>query len=371
MVFRADAERTPGAGTRRPRPGWLNAAVPAAALLLLAGVPAAGTARAQVQARVRTEPRHLPDTCGATAPQLRPVPAEAPPSASRTVGAPSNEAAARHLWYGQADQLPIGLWSDATVVLRAPATHGTVRLDLTSHGFSTDSVEVQRWVHASHRWVDLAMLTTAGSGDAFPTRGGFSFPVATRASLAHPETVPLRLQDLDRPGRLGVTASFADGHGHTYRAPVVTSAVTRPHTAFTGWPAHAALVRGGPAQPFGLTVRNTTDRAYPSLTALFYAYGMGGGRALTPRDLVLQQYLRGRGWVGLPLVASACDPGMSAALRPAAGAALAPGAEETVQLRLAVAPGAPHAVGSGFGGLAVQGGDTALASESLPFTVRS
>nr|WP_243876215.1 hypothetical protein [Streptomyces sp. 846.5] len=338
----------------------------AAALLLLAGVPAAGTARAQAQARVRTEPRHLPDTCGATAPQLPPVPsAETAPPASRTVAAPSNEAAARHLWYGQAGQLPIGLWSDATVVLRAPATHGTVRLDLTSRGFSTDSVEVQRWVPASHRWVDL---TTAGSGDASPTRSGFSFPIA---SLAHPETVPLRLQDLDRPGRLGVTASFADGRGHTYRAPAVTSAVTRPSTAFTGWPAHAALVRGGPAQPFGLTVRNTTDRAYPSLTALFYAYGMGGGRALTPRDLVLQQYLRGRGWVGLPLVASACDPGMSAVLRPAAGVALAPGAEETVQLRLAVAPGAPHAVGSGFGGLAVQGGDTALASESLPFTVRS
>ena len=331
----------------------------AAALLLLAGVPAAGTARAQAS--------RLPDACGATAAQLRPVSARTAPSANRTLVL-SNEAAARHLWYGQAGELPIGLWSDATVVLRAPAAHGTVRLDLASRGFSTDSVEVQRWVPASHRWVDL---TTAGSGDAFPTRGSSSFPITTRASLSHPEIVPLRLQDLDRPGRLSVTASFADGHGHTYRAPAVSSAVTRPHAALTGWPAHAALVRGGPAQRFGLAVRNTTGRAYPSLTALFDAYGMGGGRVLTPRDLVLQQYVSGHGWVGLPLVASVCDPGMSTVLRPAAGIALAPGAGETVQLRLAVAKGAPPEVGSAFAGLVVQSGDTALASESLPFTVRS
>ena len=330
-----------------------------AALLLLAGVPASGTALAQA--------RRLTDVCGATAAQLRPVPAGTTPSAHRTLVL-SDEAAARHLWYEQAGELPIGLWSDATVVLRAPAAHGTVRLDLVSRGFSTDSVEVQRWVPASHRWVDL---TTAVSGAAFPTRGSFSFPIATRGSLSHPEVVPLRLQDLDQPGRLGVTASFADGHGRTYRAPAVASAVTRPRTDFTGWPAHAALVRGGPAQRFGLTVRNTTGRAYPSLTALFYAYGMGGGRALTPRDLVLQQYVSGHGWVGLPLAASVCDPGMSTVLRPTAGRALAPGAGETVQLRLAVAKGSPLGVGSAFAGLALQSGDTELASESLPFTVRS
>ena len=354
MVFRAGVP----APARTARSRWLNAAVTASALLLTAGIPASGTARAQA--------RRLPDSCGATAARL-PASARTAPSANRTP-ALSNEAAARHLWYGQAGELPIGLWSDATAVLRAPAAHGTLRLDLASRGFSTDSVEVQRWVPASHRWVDL---TAAGSGDAFPTRGSFSFPITTRASESHPEIVPLRLQDLDRPGGLSVTASFADGHGHTYRAPAVSSAVTRPRAAFTGWPAHTALVRGGPAQRFGLDVRNTTSRAYPSLTALFYAYGMGGGRALTPRDLVLQQYVSGHGWVRLPLVASVCDPGMSTALRPVAGIALAPGAAETVQLRLAVAKGAPREVGSGSAGLAVQSGDTALASESLPFTVRS
>ena len=370
--------RTATGPSRPPRSKslkWLNAAVTAAALLLLTGVPATGTAQARtrVQTQAQAPARHAPEApeapeaCGATAPQPRPAPAEPAPSADRRIVL-SNESAARHLWYDQAGELPIGLWSDATVVLRAPAAHGTVRLDLTSRGFSTDSVEIQRWIPASHRWVDL---TAAGSSAAFPTRGSFSFPIATRASLSHPEIVPLRLQDLDRPGSLGVTASFADGHGHTYRAPAVSSTVTRPRTGFTGWPAHATLVRGGPAQRFGLTVRNGTGRAYPSLTALFYAYGMGGGRVLTPRDLVLQQYVSGHGWIGLPLVASVCDPGMSTALRPVAGIALAPGATETVQLRLAVAKGAPRGVGSASAGLAVQSGDTALASESLPFTVRS
>ncbi|MFC1404913.1 MULTISPECIES: hypothetical protein [Streptacidiphilus] len=342
----------------------MNAAVTAAALLLLAGVPAAGTARAQAGTQLS---RRAPEACGATASIRRPATAGPRPAAYRTV-ALSHQAAARRLWYDQQGELPIGLWSDATVVLRAPAAHGTVRLDLASRGFSTDSVEVQRWVPASHRWVDLA---AARSSAAFPTRGSFSFPIATGASPSSPETVPLRLQDLDTPGRLSVTASFADGHGHRYRAPAVSSTVTRPRIDFTGWPARVTLHRGGPAQRFGLTVRNTTDRSYPALTALFYAYGTGAGRVLTPRDLVLQQYLRGRGWVGLPLLAGACDPGMSTALRPASGVALAPGAVETVQLRLAVAKGAPHAVGSAFAGLAVQSGDTALAAESLPFTVRS
>ncbi|WP_161790230.1 DUF1631 domain-containing protein [Streptacidiphilus carbonis] len=367
MVFRAGVWRR----------GRLKAAVGATALLLLAGIPAGGTARAQehaqaparerAQAPAQARPRTLPDACGAAAPQLRPVPAEAAPSPDRTMVL-SKESAARSLWYDQAAELPIGLWSDATLMLRAPAAHGTVRLDLTSRGFSTDSVEVQRWVPSQRRWVDLA---TAASSAAFPTRGSFGFPVSTRATAARPEIVPLRLQSLDQPGRLGVTASFTDGHGHTYRAPAVASAVTRPQTVLSGWPARAALVRGGPAQRFGLTVRNTTDRAYPALTTLFYAYGMGGGRALTPRDLVLQQYVGGRGWVRLPLAAGVCDPGMSTALLPAEGLTLAPGAGETVQLRLAVAKDAPHGAGSASAGLAVRSGDTELASESLPFTVRS
>jgi hypothetical protein len=167
-----------------------------------------------------------------------------------------------------------------------------------------------------------------------------------------------------------VVANYADGHGHQYRTPAVHSEVTRPVVRFSGWPAKAVLTRGGPAQRLTLTVHNGTDRRYPSVTALFYAYGMGGGQALTPHDLVLRQFRPGHGWTTLPLVASSCDPGMSVPLRPSAGVALSRGATETVLLELAVSADAPHRVGRAEAGLSVQSGDTSLGSDSLPFTVK-
>ncbi|MEY9967629.1 hypothetical protein ABIA33_005702 [Streptacidiphilus sp. MAP12-16] len=304
--------------------------------------------------------------CGATSADLRQPPAEPVPAAAPAAAAPSG-APAPPLAYAQPAQLPIGLWSAALVTLRAPAGHGTVRLDLTSKGFSTDSVEIQRYIPAAHRWLDLAV---ASGSAAFPTHGSFSFPVDTRS--ATPQTVALRLQDLDRPGSLTVAASYADDHGHRYRAPARTAAVTRPDATLTGWPAHPlALFRGGPAQEVTLTVRNTTDRAYPAVSVLFYAYGTGGGRVLTPRDLILEQYLAGGGWTRLPLVAGSCDPGLSAAPHPAAGLRLAPGATAVFRLRLGVAASAPRKVSMADAGLSVQSGDASLTSTRLPFTVRS
>ena len=356
------------------RRGWPGS-VPAALVLLVGGAGSAAAAPAHpavtaragaARAATTAAPAQAVDYCGASATDLRPGPQ--PPADTPPAAAPAPVAApVQPISYTQPQQLPIGMWSAASVTLRAPAARGTVRLDLASTGFSTDSMEVQRWVPAGRHWVDLAV---SSSNAAFPTSGSFSFGWTGRADATHPETVQLRLQDLDRPGSLRVAASLADGHGHTYRAPALRSPVTRPQTAFTGWPAHAALTRGGSAQSFTLTVHNTTDRAYPAVTALFFAYGMGGGRALTPRDLVLQQYVAGHGWTRLPLVASGCDPGMSVALRPAAGVRLAPGATATVRLRLAVARTASRAVRKAEAGLSVQSGDTSLASRTLPFTVR-
>lgn len=368
------------------RTGWFRAVAAAAAMAVtaaaavLAGagvgsaaavVPAAAAPAAAVPAVVPALAPAVPaDACGAS-PARPATAAPAEPGPSSVVGAAvaaAGRSSTGTIAYRQPAQLPIGLWSAAAVTLRAPAGHGTVRLDLTSKGFSTDSMEVQRWVPSARRWLDLA----SSSSDAdFPTHGGFSFTLTTPVGpgTALPQTVALRLQDLDRPGSLAVAASYTDSHRHTSRAAVLTSTVTRPQTVFSGWPAHAALVRGGAPQPFTMTVRNTTDRAYPAVSSLFYAYGMGGGHALTPLDLVLEQYRAGTGWTRLPLVASPCDPGLSVPLSPAAGIPLAPGAGETVQLRLAVAATAPAAVTSAEAGLSVQSGDTTLASAALPFAV--
>ena len=367
------------------RTGWLGTAAATAAMAVAAVLGGAGggsaaavgvgagaradTGAASASGAASAMGSAPQDACGASAvAPVAAVPADPGPSTGAAEGG------AATVSYRQAAQLPIGLWSAAAVTLRVPAGRGTVRLDLTSQGFSTDSMEVQRWVPSAHRWLDL----TAGSSTAdFPTHGRFSFTLVTTAAVAKSrtrpaaQTVALRLQDLDRPGSLAVTASYTDAHGRTQRAPVRRSPVTRPQTRFTGWAAHTVLVRGGAPRSLTMTVKNTTDRAYPSVAALFYAYGMGGGQALVPDDLVLQQYLAGTGWTRLPLLAGACDPGMSATPRPAAGVRLAPGATTTVRLRLAVAATAPTAVTRAEAGLSVQSGDTSLASASLPFTLRA
>ncbi|MFC1418441.1 hypothetical protein [Streptacidiphilus cavernicola] len=351
------------AGRLAARTGRLAVVLAVAAALVGAGAGGAAAVQAP-NAAAASAPQ---DACGALAADRATAPAERGPSGADAKAAGT---AAQTVSYRQPTQLPIGLWSAAAITLRVPAGTGTVRLDLVSKGFSTDSVEVQHWVPTAHKWVDLAV--SGGAGD-FPTKGGFSFPLSTTAAVAKPfaRTVALRLQDLDRPGSLAVTASYTDAHHHVYRAPVLRSTVTRPQTRVTGWPAHAVLVRGGAAQKVTMTVHNTTDRAYPSVATLFYAYGMGGNQVLAPDDLVLQQYLAGTGWIRLPLTASPCDPGMSAVPRPVAGTRLAPGATETVQLRLAVAATAPPAVTHAEAGFSVQSGDATLASTSLPFTLRA
>ena len=269
--------------------------------------------------------------------------------------------------FGIDRQLPIGLWSRAAITLRAPAAHGTVDLDVTTEGFSTISVEFQRYDRPSRRWVDLADVD---GNAALPTRGRFSFPVRTRASAAHPDTVALRLQDLDRPGRLTVAASYADGLGRSYRAAVRSAPATRPRTVLSGWTGPVALARGGPAQQLTVTVRNTTDRTYPALGGFFYIYGQGGNAMFTPADLVVEQRQGRHGWRRLTLVPSGCDPGMSVPLEPAGGSPLPPGRTVVFRLRLAVVADAPSAVVTGDAGLAVQNAGQPLLSEDLPFTVR-
>ncbi|MEV5505355.1 hypothetical protein [Streptomyces orinoci] len=340
--------------TSRVRTTAARTAVALTAGLLLAGTagpaqaaPAAGTA--------------LPRTnCGAPAAGARTDAAQAPSTAP--VGK-----AAQKLSFKVASQLPIGLWSPATLTLRTPLDKGTVRLDVSSRGFSTDSVTVQRYEPGSHRWVDL---NTKPGGGSWPTHGVFSFPLTARASAARPYTVALRLQDLDRPGTLTVAPSVKDGHGHTYRAPARTATATRPQVTVAGWQKGTVLTRGGAAHPFSVTVKNTTNRAYPALTAGWYAFGEAKGKALTTKDLVLQQYRAGQGWRTVPLQANGCDPGLGAVLK-AGDRPLAPGRSAVLRLRLSVAATAPREVTNADSGIAVSTGDQSFYSRQLPFAIRA
>ncbi|GAB7029035.1 hypothetical protein AB0G35_12145 [Streptomyces sp. NPDC021749] len=274
--------------------------------------------------------------------------------------------AADKISYRLAPEAPVGLWTSSGVTLRTPVSKGTVRLDVTTHGFSAASLMIQRYVPKTHRWVDLDQRPV---GSEHPEKGTFTFPVSVAASAGHPATVALRLQDIDRPGRMTVAASVNDGHGHTYRAPARSAVVDRPTTTVTGWPRGTALVRGGAAKEFTLTVKNTTRRNYPALNAGYFAYGQGSGRAVEPKDLVLQQYVPGHGWQRVPLVPGGCDPGMGAQLVPTAKSPLAPGATAVYRLRLAVAGSAP--VVSVDAGVAVGTGDTSFFYRTLPFAIRA
>ncbi|MBT2384932.1 hypothetical protein [Streptomyces sp. ISL-11] len=264
-------------------------------------------------------------------------------------------------------QAPIGLWTNSSLTLRTPVSKGTVRLDVDSHGFSTASLMVQRYEPRTHRWIDLD--TTPGD-ESNPTHGVFTFPLTAAASADHPHTVALRYQDLDRPGTFTVTPSVDDGKGRTHRAAARTTTATRPAVSVSGWKSGTALTRGGGAGEFTLTVKNTTDRAYPRLFASYFAYGAGNAHALTPKDLVLQQYLPGRGWERVALVGGGCDPGMSAKLRPVVKGPLAPGASAAYRLRVAVAASAPRDVTSADAGVSAGNGDLSFFSRSLPFAIK-
>ncbi|MCD9194270.1 hypothetical protein [Streptomyces albireticuli] len=275
--------------------------------------------------------------------------------------------AAERISHSLPAQAPIGLWTESSVTLRTPVSKGTVRLDVTSRGFSTDSLAVQRYVPESHRWVDL---TAGTSGSGSPQHAVLTFPLTTSASATKPHTVALRFMDLDRPGTFTVTASVTDGKGHTYRAPARTATTTRPEASVGGWHQGTTLTRGGPAGEFTLTVKNTTDRAYPRPYASYFAYGAGNGHALTPKDIDLQQYRPGHGWERVALVAGGCDPGMSATLRPATNGPLAPGATATYRLRVAVAGSAPRDVTAADAGVTAGNGDLSYFSQELPFTIK-
>ncbi|WP_078871796.1 hypothetical protein [Streptomyces sp. NRRL S-337] len=268
--------------------------------------------------------------------------------------------------YSLASEAPVGLWSSSGVTLRTPVSKGTVRLDVTTHGFSAASLMIQRYVPKTHRWVDLDQRPV---GSDHPEKGTFTFPVSVAASAGRPATVALRVQDIDRPGRLTVAASVNDGHGHTYRAPARSAVVDRPTTTITGWPDGTALARGGAAKEFTLAVKNTTKRAYPALNAGYFAYGQGSGRAVEPKDLVLQQYVPGHGWQRVSLLPGGCDPGMGAQLIPTAKTPLAPGATAVYRLRLAVADSAP--VVKVDAGVSVGTGDTSFFYRTLPFEIRA
>ncbi|MHB6912268.1 hypothetical protein [Streptomyces sp. DB-54] len=349
-------------GARRATAG--SAAMVVAGLALVIGAAAPGQAvPVAAAAGARTAP-----SCGAAA--TAPVAAAKRTNvAAGTETAPVAAAtgnAAQRLSYSLAPEAPIGLWSSSNVTLRTPVSKGTVRLDVTTHGFIADSLVIQRYDGKSHRWVDLDVRP---SGSERPDRKTFSFPLSVAASPGRPATVALRVQAIDRPGRLDVAASVDDGHGRTYRAPTRSALVDRPTASVAGWPGGAGLVRGGAAKEFALTVKNTTKRAYPALNAAYFAYGQSGGRAVMPRDLVLQQYVPGHGWQRVSLVPGGCDPGMSAALVPTAKTPLAPGATAVYRMRLAVAGDAP--VADVEAGVAVGSGDASLYYRTLPFKIRA
>ncbi|MEU7133604.1 hypothetical protein [Streptomyces sp. NPDC046261] len=333
----------------------------AAGLALTVGAAAPGQAapgRAQDQPSCDT-----PAARGTSTPAAPAQPPEAAPAP-----APAGTAAQK-ISYSVDSQLPIGLWSSSAVTLRTPVTKGKIRLDVSSRGFSTDSLTVQRYDTATRRWVDLD--SAPGGGSSWPTRATLTFPVSAKgADAKHPHTVALRLQDLDRPGTLTVAASVEDGRGHTYRAPARTTTATRPKVTVSRWQHGTALTRGGSARTVTVTVKNTTNRAYPALGASYFAYGVGKTRALEPKDLTLRQHRSGRGWERVALVAGGCDPGMSAALRPVAVSPLAPGATAVYRLKVAVARTAPRDVDRADAGVTVSNGDMSFFSKDLPFTIR-
>ncbi|MEU1672956.1 hypothetical protein ABZ752_13095 [Streptomyces roseifaciens] len=335
----------------------------AAGLILVAGTP--GTAAA-IPAAGSTQA--APD-CGSDQEARRPSAAEAAAAGAATAEPPAAAVgtAAEKVSFSLPSQLPIGMWSRAGVTLRTPVSKGTVRLDVRSRGFSTDSLVIQRYVPRTHSWTDLK-TRPSGSG----THGVFTFPLTADASASRPHSVALRLQDLDRPGTVTVTTTVEDGKGRTHRAPARTATATRPDVSAGGWKSGTALSRGGAASaPFTLTVKNTTDRPYPSLYAAYFAYGAGTAHALAPKDLVLQQYRPGHGWERVQLVAGGCDPGMSAALLPVTKGPLAPGATAAYRLRIAVAGSAPRDVTKVDAGLTVGNGDSSFFHQDLPFTVRA
>ncbi|MGW1893325.1 hypothetical protein ACWCP6_24220 [Streptomyces sp. NPDC002004] len=340
-----------------------RSAVVAAGLVLAVGTAGSGQA-APVPTAAR--PGSAP-ACGATTTASSAATAQASGEGAKaepTAAVTGN--AGQKLSYSLAPEAPVGLWTGSSVTLRTPVSRGTVRLDVTTHGFSAASLMIQRYVQQTHRWVDL---DTKPVGDDHPDSGVFTFPVSVSASPGHPVTVPLRVQDIDRPGTLSVAASVDDGRGHTYRAPVRKAVVDRPTVDVTGWPRGTSLVRGGAAKDFTLTVKNTTKRAYPALNASYFAYGQSGSHILSPEDLVLQEYLPGHGWQRLPLKQGSCDPGMSTRLSPTARTPLAPGATATYRLRLAVARTAP--VPDVDAGVSVSTGDTSFFYRALPFAIRA
>ncbi len=353
MTRRVAQQRTAG---KAHRAAAGSAVALTAGLALVVGTAGTG------QAATTVGGAQAAPNCGAEQQKAAPASADFAVPSAAAVGT-----AAQKISYGLAGQAPIGLWSSSSVTLRTPVSKGTVRLDVSSRGFSTDSLEVQRYVPASHRWVDL---NTQPGGGSWPQHGVFTFPVSAAASAGHPYTVALRVQDLDRPGSFTVAASVRDGHGHTYRAAARTAAATRPAVTVSGWQRDTALVRGGAARDITLTVRNTTNRAYPALNANFFAYGQGGQHALVPKDLVLKEYQPGRGWTRVALVPNGCDPGMAVGLRPTGRSPLAPGASAVYRLRLSVARSAPADVTHADAGLSVGNGELPFASQELPFTIR-
>lgn len=226
-------------------------------------------------------------------------------------------------------QLPMTLWTEGTLTVRLPVRHGTVRLAVTTKGFSTISLATQRWSDTGRRWLDVLGHAQGGA----PVSDVLSFPLtAPHASAAHPVRVRVRFQAVDRPGTVTLVPVVADGPGHSFGGRSVSSQVTRPQTTLSGWPGGTVLRRGGAFHPFTLTLRNTTDRRYDSLNAVYYAYGQTGRTVLTGRDLELEQ-LVGRAWVRLALT-DHCDPGLSAVLRDSGGRSLAPGRSLVYRLRL-------------------------------------
>ncbi|GHC45997.1 hypothetical protein [Streptomyces cinnamoneus] len=343
-----------------------TAAALAAGLALTVGAAAPGQAAGSGTASDGARAQSGCDTpvAGGASPAAVATASDAPPALAPA----GTGTAAQKISYGVDSQLPIGLWSSSNVTLRTPVTKGTVRLDVSSRGFSTASLVVQRYDTGTRRWVDLDVKPGSGS---WPTRGVFTFPVTAKgADARHSHTVALRLQDLDRPGTLTVAASVDDGRGHTYRAPARSTTATRPEVTVGGWQRSTTLERGGASRALTVTVKNTTNRAYPQLRASYFAYGAGASRALTPKDLKLRQYRPGAGWAEVPLVAGGCDPGMSATLRPAATGPLAPGATAVYRLTVGVGRSAPREVAHADAGVSVGNGDMTFFSRELPFAIK-
>src|SRR5579884_2623654 len=133
-----------------------TAAVCAAGVALVMG--AAGVGHAAASTDVRGARQAAPQCGAAAAGGTGAATASVAAGSAAPAGQAATQPAATRqpLTFDLPRQAPVGLWTAAGLTLRAPVAKGTAHLDVNSTGFSTDSLEVQRYVPQTRQWVDLA-----------------------------------------------------------------------------------------------------------------------------------------------------------------------------------------------------------------------